>query len=79
MAFASWGLSGSATSGLGLDSHTLGRATAGHPPQRVLVVALAHYFEIIAPAEEHDVDGRLRLDERLSWRRRTGGRCRLGD
>jgi hypothetical protein len=57
--------------GLSLDPHPLGRAATGHLPERVLVVALAHDLEIVAPGEEHDGDGRLGFSENRSRSRRV--------
>jgi hypothetical protein len=37
--------------GVDVDSNALDRATAGHPPERILVVALAHNLEVVASAE----------------------------
>jgi hypothetical protein len=49
---------------LDIDSNALRCATPDHLPERILVVALAHNFEVVASAEEHDLGGRRGLDER---------------
>ena len=54
--------------GLDLDPDALGRAAAGHAPKRILVLALADNFKVVASVEERDIGDRWRHDER--WHRR---------